>query len=80
MLNNLGLPPRGVRRTLTYLRHSKKKNKKEKHKKSLTIDADLAVTVAVTSGQESLGLLVSECSGRSTEVLQEQPGAWPNER
>lgn len=77
MLNNLGLPPRGVRRTLTYLCHSEKK--KEKHKKSLTINADLAVTVAVTSGQESLGLLVSECSGRSTEVLQEQPGRWPRD-
>lgn len=43
---------------------------------SLTIDSDLAITVAVTSGKESLGLLVGECSGGGNEVLQEQPGRW----
>lgn len=44
--------------------------------KGLTIDSDLAITITVTSGEESLGLLVSECSGGSREVLQEQPKRW----
>lgn len=41
--------------------------------RTLTIDSDLAITVAVTGGEESLGLLVGECSGSGREVLQEQP-------
>lgn len=45
-------------------------------KRGLTIDSDLAVTVTVTSGEESLGLLVGECSGGGNEVLQEQPDRW----
>lgn len=44
--------------------------------RTLTINSDLAITITVTSGEESLGLLVSECSGTSREVLQEQPGVW----
>jgi len=39
----------------------------------LTIDSDLAITILVTGGQESLGLLLGEFSGASREALQEQP-------
>lgn len=46
--------------------------------RSLTIDSDLAITITVTSGEESLGLLVSQGSGSSREVLQEQPGGRNN--
>lgn len=42
----------------------------------LTINSDLAITITVTSGKEGLGLLVSESSGTSREVLQEQPVRW----
>ena len=41
-----------------------------------TVSSNLAITVTVSSGEESLGLLVSECPGTSREVLQEQPGRW----
>lgn len=51
-----------------------------KRKKTLTIDSDLAITITVTSGEESLGLLVSECSGSSREVLQEQPDRWTKQQ
>lgn len=43
---------------------------------SLTINSDLAITITVTSGKESLGLAVGECSGASREVLQEQSERW----
>merc|ERR1711970_1367182 len=39
---------------------------------NFTIHSDHAVTITVTSGEESLGLFLSECSGASREVLQEQ--------
>lgn len=42
-------------------------------KTALTVNSDLAITIAVTSGEESLGLLVGEGSGSGREVLQEQP-------
>merc|ERR1719419_970704 len=42
------------------------------YKGSELFDSDLAITITVTSGEESLGLLVSECSGGSREVLQEE--------
>lgn len=48
--------------------------------RTLTIDSDLAITITVTSSEESLGLLVSECSGTSREVLQEQPERRKNSR
>lgn len=47
--------------------------KLERNEWVLTIDSDLAITVAVAGGQEGLGLLVGECSGRGAEVLQEEP-------
>lgn len=40
----------------------------------LTFHSDLAIAVTVTGSEESLGLLVTERSGRGREVLQEQPG------
>lgn len=58
----------GIRMTVSLL-HSKLCKKKQ----SLTIDSDLAITITVASGEESLGLLVSESSGGGREVLQEQP-------
>lgn len=39
----------------------------------LTISSNLAVTVAVTGLQESLGLSVGQSASTSREVLQEQP-------
>lgn len=38
----------------------------------LTINSDLAVTVAVTSLEKCLGLTIGQSSGSGTEVLQEQ--------
>lgn len=52
----------------------------QEKKRSLTIDSDLAIAVTVTSGEEILGLLVSEGSGGSREVLQEQPGRWTKQQ
>lgn len=39
----------------------------------LTISANLAITVAITGLQESLGLSVGQSASTSREVLQEQP-------
>lgn len=39
----------------------------------LTINSNLAVTVAVTSLEKCLGLTIGQSSGSGTEVLQEQP-------
>lgn len=47
--------------------------------RTLTINSDLAITIAVTSGKESLSLLVGECPGTGREVLQEQPDKWTKE-
>ncbi len=39
-----------------------------------TIYSDFAVTIAVTSCEEGLGLSISQCPGTSGEGLQEQSG------
>lgn len=40
----------------------------------LTINTNLAITISVTSLEESLCLGIGQSSGRGREILQEQPG------